>query len=206
MNANRRNVAAWTAVAILLLVLAMTIWLAVEAGNSAYLTPDPSSEGNERLSLAWGFASWMVKNGVALNSALAVFLTAIALTVSLAGETYEKPLHLGLLMAASLLGLAASLWILVAMDDPGKLNDLRYYGRFSGKTNEQVGGMLQGFFLPLAGWFGTFFAAMLGVSSAADKGALKKLLEKVTGQAPNSGGGTPPPARRRTAEAGRRRR
>lgn len=180
MSDDQEQVAAWIAVGVLVVAVAATLWLAATSGDDAYL--DMSDPDNARLTVAWTIAAYFIKMGKAMNLTFAAVLTVISVGVTLVAKIYTRKRDILILSLICFIGIATCAFILVRTDNSTMAERLGYYGDFTGKDAAQVASMAKTFFGSLIAWFGSFLAAVLGISLAKAGGALR-----------GSGGGNPVP-------------
>lgn len=171
MTTTQKTIAAWIAIAALCAAVVATVWLAVLAGQSQFVE-DPDADHLQPLGL-WAFALWFMKNGAALNATFASLLTLLSVAITSLSDTYKKAAQLAVLAVLCLVGICASIYLMVKLDEPEHLATLRLFGGFA--DDAAARSAVNWAFGFLMGWFVAFLGIQLGISSVATNGALRRL-------------------------------
>lgn len=185
MSPNQQQVAAWIAVAILVVATVVMGVLAFTSDGELYLDksgPDPVLTGT------WEMASYFIKAGTAVHVIFATVLGVLSIAVTLVASIYTRRRDIAIISGLCLIGIALAAIALVHMSTPPQLQHLHYYGDFTGKSEDDLQGLVRAFFGGFIGWFGVFLAAILGMRIAEASGVLGG------GKGSGGGGGAPVPA------------
>lgn len=150
------------------------LWLARTSLHGGYL--DTSDCNNVKLTTAWMIAAYFIKNGALVNSLFGIFLAVLSTAVTVVADIYTRKRDIAIITILCVIGIAAATFALIQVSGGTALAELTYYGELAAEPPATVEGMIRGFFGGLIGWFGTFLAAVLGLSLVLDNGVLKALF------------------------------
>lgn len=169
-GANRKAVAAWITIGLLAIAVLFAAWLAILADAGRFV--DDPNRDEPRLLRPWATALWFMKRGEGLTAMFGTLGAIITVGIGWVADLYKRKAQIAVLALLSLVGVGACVAAMVALDSDAKLSELVYHGNLD--SIDTASSVSTWFFGALIGWFVSFLAAQLGLSSLQSKSSSRR--------------------------------